>query len=602
MTSLVPDLTKCYYFLTVSNLEISKLLKNVAASYIIKDENKFRFQIIAYQRAADTIANLTGELKDYYRENKLDQLSGVGRTIQSHLIDLFKTGTTAQFEWALKDIPESVFVLMDIPSFGPKRAYKLVHKFNLSDPKTVIKELAKLASKGKIASLEGFGEKSQADILRAIAEFKEGKGKTTRMTLPYAFEIAEKLILYLKQCPDVDKVEALGSLRRRMPTVGDIDLAVASKNSKNVIEYFVNYPGKERIIEKGDISASLLVSGGRQVDLLIQPSDAFGSLLQHFTGSKNHNVHLREYALKKKLSLSEYGIKSKDGKITKYEDEEKFYNAIGLPWIPPEIREDTGEIELADRKKLPDLIKINDLKGDLHIHSSFPIEPSHDLGNNSMEEMLIKAKELNYEYLGFSEHNPSLSKHTNEKIYEIINKRNEKIEQLKSSNKYVRIIKLLEVDILPSGKLAIDNKSLNLLDAVIISIHSVFNMDKEKMTERIINGLSHPKAKILAHPTGRLLNARPGYELDWEKLFNFCNKNNKALEINSWPGRLDLTDSNIKMAINAGVKLVIDSDSHAKNQMDMQKYGIFMARRGWATKNDILNSLSYNEFRNWIEK
>jgi len=586
----------------MSNQEIAKLLKNVATAYTIKNENKFRFQIIAYLKASETIAGLNGELLEYYKEEKLDQLPGIGPTLQSHLIELFKTKKVKHFDWVLKGIPKSIFVLTDIPTFGPKKAFKLVSFFKLNNPKTVIDQLEKVAMSGKIASLEGFGEKSQSDILQAISEFKQGKGKTTRMVLPYAFEIAQKITDYLKSEKSIERVEALGSLRRRAATIGDIDFAVATKNPKKAIEHFINYPYKERVIEKGDVSASILVSGGRQIDLLIQPVESFGSLLQHFTGSKNHNVHLREYALKKGLSLSEYGIKKlkSKGKIRKYSSEEDFYNALSLDLIPPEIREDQGEIEAAIEKRLPKLVELTDIKGDFHIHSSFPIEPSHDLGKDSMEDMLEKARQLKYEYLAFSEHNPSTSKHSNKEIYELLKKRDEKIEQLKSVNKYVRIIKLLEVDILPNGDLAIDDKSLNLLDGAIVSIHSVFNMDREKMTQRVLKGLSHKKAKILAHPTGRLLNTRPGFELDFEKIFEFCKKNNKALEINSWPQRLDLFDTLIKQAVDRKIKLAIDSDSHAVTHMELQKYGVFMARRGWATKNDILNTMSYNELIDWF--
>lgn len=589
----------------MSNQEIAKLLRNIATAYIIKDENKFRFQLLAYQKASETVAGLNGELIDYYKEDKLDALPGIGPTLKSHLAELFKTGKVKHFDWVLSGIPKSVFVLTDIPSFGPKKAFKLVSHFKLDDPKTVIADLKKIANEGKIAPLEGFGEKSQSDIIRAIEEFKEGKGKTTRMVLPYAFEIAEKILTYMKIEPAVGKIEALGSFRRRSSTVGDLDFAVATKDPKKVIEHFVNYPHKERNIEKGDVSASILVSGGKQIDLLIQPLDAWGSLLQHFTGSKNHNVHLREFALKKGISLSERGFKksNKDGKIIKkFDSEEKFYNALGLQWIPPEIREDQGEIELAAKNKLPKLIELNDLKGDFHIHSSFPIEPSHDLGQSSMEEMLKKAKELNYEYLGFSEHNPSTSKHTSDQIYKILLKRDKYIENLKKSNNDVRIFKLLEVDILPNGSLAIDDKALELLDGAIVSIHSVFKMEKEEMTKRVLKGLSHPKAKILAHPTGRLINERYGYDLDFDQVFKFAKENNKAIEINSWPLRLDLPDTLVKKAIESEVKLTIDSDSHAVSQMDLQKYGVFVARRGWATKNDILNTMSYNEMANWFKK
>ncbi|MBI2613696.1 MAG: hypothetical protein HYW62_02905, partial [Candidatus Levybacteria bacterium] len=390
-------------------------------------------------------------------------------------------------------------------------------------------------------------------------------------------------------------------LRRMMPTVGDIDIAVATDRPKDAIEHFVSYPYKDRVIEKGSATSSLLTTGGAQIDLMIQSIDGFGALLQHFTGSKDHNVHLREYALKKGFSLSERGIKSlKTGKMTQYDSEEKFYEALGMDWIPPEIRENKGEIELAIQHKLPKLIELVDIKGDLHIHSKFPIEPSHDLGQTSIREMAEYARKLNYQYIGFSEHNPSVSKHTKQQIYSLISKRNEQIEQIKLSIKDIRIIKMLEIDILGSGEFAIDDKSMDLLDGAIVSIHSSFATNKDDMTKRALEGLSHPKAKILAHPTGRLLNERKGYELDFDKIFDFCKKNNKALEINSLPQRLDLPDSLIKEAVDNGVKLVVNTDSHEVSQMNLMKYGVAMARRGWATKNDILNTLSYNDFMKWL--
>lgn len=588
----------------MSNREVAKLLSNIATAYSIKNESKFRFQIIAYQKAAESIASLNGELSEYFKEGSLELLPGVGPSIRSHLEELFSKGKVKHFEWVLKGIPKSVFVLTDIPSFGPKKAFRLAMEFNLKNENTAIDDLVKVAKKGKIAVLDGFGEKSEKDIIRAIEEYKEGKGKTTRMILPYAFEISEKIRQYLLKEKAVDKVEVLGSLRRRLSTIGDIDFAVATDDSKAVIEHFVNYPYKERVIEKGEISASIMVSGGKQIDLLIQPKEAFGSLLQHFTGSKNHNVHLREYALTKGLSLSEKGIKNtkEQGKLQQYSDEEEFYKALGMQWIPPEMREDTGEIELSIAGKIPMLVKPEDIKGEFHIHSSYPIEPSHDAGKNTPEEMLEKAKDLGYGYLAFSEHNPSISRHTKRQIHEILVKRDKYLEQLKSNSKSVRIFKMLEVDILPSGELALDDEQLEVLDGAIISVHSVFSMTKEAMTDRVLKALSHKKAKILAHPTGRLLTSRSGYDLDFDKIFDFCKKNNKALEINAWPQRLDLPDSIVKQAVLKGVKLVIDSDSHAKNQMDLLVNGVFVARRGWATKNDIINTMSYNQVADWFKR
>lgn len=601
----------------MTNSEIVKILRNIAAAYSIKDEKKYRFQIIAYQKAADTIAHSHTELKVLYKEGKLKGYPGIGPSIQSYLEELFETGKVKHFDDILSTIPASVFLLVDIPSFGPKKAYRLVTEFNLNDPQTVITDLVKLAQEGKIAPLAGFGEKSQQDILQAIEEFGRGKSKSNRMVLPYALALAEQMIAYLKKNKHVKEAEPLGSLRRRRDTVGDLDIAVATDHPEEVLEYFVNYPHTDRVIEKGDRSSSIIVSSNRQIDLMVQPPEAFGSLLQHFTGSKAHNVHLREYALSKGLSLSEYGIKKKGAdernegarqrvqrdlsQWQQYSTEEDFYAALGMSWVPPEMREDTGEIELAKQNKLPKLLELKDIKGDFHLHSSFPVEQSHDSGKNSMEEMIEKALTLKYEYLGFSEHNPSVSKHTSEQTAALLQKRNKHIEQLRLKYKNrIQIFSLMETDILPNGKLAIDDAALEILDGTIVSIHSTFDMDRETMTKRVLKGLSHPKAKILAHPTGRLINQRKGYDLEWEKIFEFCVKHNKALEINSWPLRLDLPDVLVREAIKVGVKFFIDTDSHQSKEMDMMENGVFVARRGWATPDDILNAMPYNKLKEWF--
>jgi len=324
--------------------------------------------------------------------------------------------------------------------------------------------------------------------------------------------------------------------------------------------------------------------------------------LQHFTGSKHHNVALREYALKKGLSLSERGIKllNDDKKLIEFKKEEDFYKYLGLDWITPELRENLGEIELAQKNSLPNLVQLSDIKGDMHIHSDYPLDSSHDYGNASMEDMVQKAISLGYEYFGFSEHNPSVTNHSKNEIYTILERRKNKIEQIKESNKSIRIINLLEIDILANGELALDEKSFDLIDAAIVSIHSSFNSPRDKMTKRILSGLAHPKAKIFAHPTGRLLNQRPGYDVDWDELFKFVAEQNKALEINAWPERLDLPDIMVKNAKDRGVKFVIDTDSHALSHMDNMFYGVSVARRGWCEKKHILNTLPASEFVAWI--
>lgn len=548
------------------------------------------------------IAASPTEVEDLYKEDKLRNLPGIGETIRARLEELFRKGSVSHFNTVLKGIPKSVFILINVPSIGPKKAYKLTTKLSLSNPETAIEDLISKAKNHEIANIPSFGEKSELDILRALFEYKEGRGKAIRMVLPYAEEIAEGILSYLEQSPSVTKAIPLGSLRRMMPTVGDIDIAVATNKPKEAIGHFISYPYKERVVEQGSTTASILTSGGRQIDLMTQPVEGFGALMQHLTGSKDHNVRLREYALKKGLSLSEHGIKDlkKGAHLKRYDTEEEFYKALGMSWIPPELREDKGEIEQAIKHKLPRLVELGDIRGDLHVHSSFPIEPSHDLGQTSIERMVEYAKKQKYEYIGFSEHNPSISKHTSGQIYDLIARRNDHIEQIQMRTESVRIIKLLEIDILSSGKLAVNDRSMNLLDGAIVSIHSSFSTKRDEMTKRILAGLSHPKAKILAHPTGRLLNERPGYELDFDQLFDFCKKNNKALEINSWPQRLDLPDTLIREAVKGGVKLAINTDSHAVHQLILMKYGVTMARRGWATKGDIINTLKYGNLLEWL--
>lgn len=586
----------------MNNLEISKLFRDVAAAFTIKDDYKYKFQIIAYQKAADSIEHVSTELKTLFEQGNLDKIPGIGSTIKERLEELFKTGKVNHFEKVFEGISPAVFPLLDIPSFGPKTANRLVVHFNLKNPKTAVEDIKKLALEDKIQKLEGFGEKSQADIIRAINEYSTGTTKTSRMVLPYAFTLAKEVIDYLKKHKDVIEAETLGSLRRMNSTIGDIDIAVTTNNSEAVIEYFVSFPAKERVIEKGPTTASILIGGGKHVDLSVLPPKQFGSMLQHFTGSKHHNVALREYALKKQMSLSERGIKllNKDSRLIEFDTEEKFYEYLGMKWIPPEIRENKGEIEAAIANKIPNLIGIKDIKGDLHIHTNYPIDSSHDYGTSSIQEMVDRAKELKYEYIGISDHNPSIGNHTKTELYTILSKRKSIIDSIIKSNKNIRVINLLEMDILPSGDIAIDDRIKEYVDALIVSIHSSFSMNKTKMTERVLKGLSHPKAKILAHPTGRLLNSRSGYELDWNKIFNFCAKNDKAIEINAWPERLDLPDSLVKQAVENGVKFVINTDSHAISHMDNMFYGVSVARRGWAEKKDILNTLPVSEFINWI--
>lgn len=600
-----------------SNEFIASLLRSVAAAYTVEDENKFKFQIVAYERAADSVEHASSEIKDLWDEGKLSGLAGIGPAIASHLGELFQTGIVKHFNQLFSKLPAGMFPLLKIPGIGPKTAYKLTKTLKLNHPPTAIKNLKDAGVKGKIREIDGFGIESEAKILKGIEEYQ---GRSQRILLYQAEEISSEIVKYLKTNPRVVFANPLGSLRRKCSTVGDIDISVASDFPGEIINYFTNYPEKERILEAGQTTASLLLKNGKQVDLMVQPPDSYGSLLQHFTGSKHHNIKLREISLRKGYSLSEYGIrklKKKEkfsqgtemnvhpkGKLIKFSSEERFYRFLDLDLIPPELREDTGEIEAALRRStgkpggLPELIELSDIKGDFHLHTNFPIEPSHDLGENSAEEMISKALALKYDYLAFTEHNPSLSQHSESQIVDLLQKRKnwlKRIQKLLAEKSVMRIFNSLEVDIRPDGSLAVPEKGMESLDFIIVSIHSSFDQDKESMTGRILKALSCPKAKILGHPTGRILNQREGYEADWEKIFDYCIKNQKVLEISAFPRRLDLPDFLVREAVKKGVKIIISTDAHRAREMDLMTYGVSVARRGWAQKRDVVNTFPLKE-------
>jgi len=595
----------------MTNLELAQLFRNIAAVYQITGENRFR--IIAYERAADSIEHLTSEAKDYWDDGKINEIPGIGPTIAAHLDELFKTGHAKHFEKTLASIPASVFPLLLVPGIGPKRAYKLVTELHLTNEHTVIKDLLAKATLNKIEGMEGFGEKSEEEIIKNINTYLKGGIKENRINIRDADEIAGAIKEFLLKNEHITQVDVLGSLRRRVATIGDIDMAIITDDPVGAIDYFCTYR-HEKIIEKGPTGASILLTNGRQVDLRVQEKDSYGAMLQYFTGSKNHNIKLRTYALTKKCSLSEYGIKEgKKGIIKKFSSEEGFYGHLGLAYIPPELREDRGEVEAALRQAqgklpgLPDLVNFSDIKGDLHIHTSFDLEPSHDLGANSLVEILDKAAELGYSYVGISDHNPSIGNHTEKQVVSIMKRRKEYYEQqysswAKKNNNSVHLITMLEIDINPEGDLAIPTSAFAYIDAAIVSIHSSFQMTRDEMTKRIIKAVtSNDKVRIIGHPTGRLLGKREGIEIDWRELFPVLKERDVALEINAHPYRLDLPDALVYDAVKQQIPLVINSDAHEKTEMDNMQYGVSVARRGWAEKSDIRNTLSYNEFIRWLK-
>ena len=562
----------------MTNLQIAKLLRSVAAALsLASEDNKFR--ITAYERAADAVEHASSEVKDLWDDGKLKDLAGVGVAMAGHLDELFRVGRVKHFESILKEFPEGMFELLEIPGIGPKTGLKLCQEYGITRAHSAINKLEKVAKKHHLDK-----------ILQGI---KELKGRTRRMLLHVAQITADSVIEWLKIIPQVKEANTLGSLRRQTSTVGDVDISVASNDPQAVIAHFVKYPHKSRVIEAGDRTASLLLPNEYQVDLMVQSPAAYGALLQHFTGSKHHNIALREYALKKGFSLSEYGIKVND-KLRQFPDEKSFYNFLGLDWIPPELREDTGEIGLSAERKLPHLVELSDIKGDLQIHSNIDIEPSHDIGTSSINQIAQQAKSLGYEYVGLTDHNPSVSNHTEKQIIDLIQMRTKVIH---SKKRVIHVFNGLEIDIQSDGRRALPDVALELLDYACVSIHSSFRLSRKAMTDRVLSAFDHPKVKFFAHPTGRLLQEREGVELDWDQIFDFCVKNHKWLEIDGWPNRLDLPDVQVREAIKYGVKIVIDTDSHAANQLELMRYGISVARRGWATKSDIINTANLTDMK-----
>jgi DNA polymerase (family 10) len=586
----------------------------MAAAYQILDEN--RFKIIAYERAADSIEHLTSEVKDLWDDKKLSEIPGVGPAIVGHLDELFRTGKVKHFESVMGKVPQSVFPLLSIPGIGPKKAYKLVKELHLKNEKNAVQDLEKAVNAHKIAPIEGFGEKSEDDILQNIKTYHKGAVKEKRILLFEADRISDDVIKFLTKHHEVKQVDALGSLRRKVATIGDIDIAIMTEKPDDAIAYFCTYPHK-KIIEQGPTGASLLLHNGSQVDLRVQEEASYGAMLQYFTGSKNHNIKLRTYALTKGMSLSEYGIKLSGQKtenrkqkaefILPFDTEEKFYNYIGLDWIPPELREDHGEVEAAIQHKLPRLVEPSDIKGDLHLHTSYDLEPSHDLGANSIEEVLDQAQTLGYDYIGISDHNPSVGNHTDGQIVAIMKKRrdfytNHIAAWNKTHHTSIHAFISLEVDIKPDGTLAFPENAFEFVDFVIASVHSSFNLSKTEMTKRILRALtSNPKVKMLGHPTGRLLGKREGYEADWPEIFTLCKEHDIALEINASPYRLDLPDALVYDAVKLGCRFSVNTDAHSVSEMVMMKYGVSVARRGWAKKSDIINAFGYNEIKEWLE-
>ena len=557
------------------NHEIAKIFREIADHL---DMGDVPFRPYAYRKAADVIESNKEDVGQVYERGGLKELEampGVGKNIALKIEEYIKRGSIRYHERLKKKTPVEIEELIRIEGVGPKTVKTLFRALNIR----TVKELEKAAKEGKIAELEGFGEKSQDEILRGIEFLKKTEG---RVLLGRAIPRAEEVLSFLKDAPEVRRVDAAGSLRRMKETIGDVDLLAASDDPEKVMERFVAMEGVEKVWGKGKTKASVRMKEGFNIDLRVVPIESYGSALQYFTGSKEHNIALRRVAIEKGMKVNEYGIFRGRERVAG-RTEEEVYSALGMQFIPPEMREDTGEITLALAGRLPELIGYGEIKGDLHCHSSW------SGGENTIEEMARKAIELGYSYIGIADHTKYLRIKNGIDEKDLAKQRKE-IDKINLKFTDFKILQGCEANILKDGSIDIDDKALEKLDFVIAGVHSHFKMDKREMTDRIIKAMENHHVDVISHPTGRIIGRRGEHEIDLDKVIDVAKRTGTVLEINSFPERLDLSDLNIRKLVGVGVKMIINTDAHRREQMDLMRLGVAQARRGWAKKGDLINS------------
>jgi len=578
----------------MSNQEIAKILYEISELLEMKD---IPFKPRAYEKAALAIENLEEEVEEIYNKGglkALKEIPGVGESIAEKIEEIIKTGHLKYYEKLKKKMPVDLEEITAVEGVGPKMVMKLYKHLGIK----TLHDLEKAAKAGKIRGLEGFGEKTEQNILQGIEFLKKSQG---RFVLGFVMPKIREIENRIKSLKGVKQAVVGGSIRRRKETVGDGDILVAvssPKIAKKVVDYFIHMPEVVYVYSKGETKSSVKLNNGMDFDLRVVPEESFGAALQYFTGNKDHNIILRKIAIKKGYKLNEYGL-FKGKKMIAGRTEEEIYKALGLQWMEPELRTNTGEIEAAQRGKLPKIINYNDLRGDLQIQTTWSD------GASSIEEYVEEAMKLGLEYITITDHTKGLAVTggLNEKDLEKQGKEIDRINQkLKKENKKFKILKGAEVNIKKDGSLDISDKTLKKLDVVGVAVHSGFKMSKRQMTERVIKAIKNPNADILFHPTGRVINRRPPYELDIEKIIRAAKETNTILEIDAYPDRLDLKDEHVRMAVKAGVKLSIDSDSHHVSHMRYLEFGIAQARRGWATKKDVVNTQPLDKFLKSLKK
>jgi len=567
--------------LKVDASKIASMFREMADLLSIKGENPFRIR--AYEKAADALERLPGNLEELYKQGKLKNVPGLGKGMLEKISAILDTGKLAAYEDLKREIPESVRELLFIPEIGPKTVKILFEKVGVRDVET----LEKVVKSGQLRNLPGMGAKTEENILRGIKLYRTSRA---RILLGRALPLVEKVITELKSRASswIDKISPAGSLRRGKETIGDIDILVSSNHSSPVMDIFTHLSCVREIMAKGETKSSILTNQGLQIDLRVVSPDSFGAALQYFTGSRSHNINLRERAIKRGWKINEYGVFTQEGEKIAGRDEKEMYACLGLSFIPPELREDRGEIEAAEQGKLPSLIKEGDIKGDLHIHSKMSD------GSETIEQLVRKAREKGYEYIAITDHSSSLRIGRGLSI-EALLAQIEEIEGINSQLRDFRVLAGSEVDIRKDGSLDFPDEILAKLDIVIVALHTGFKQDKETITNRVVKAMQNPLVRIFAHPTGRLLGEREPYSIDLDRILRVAKDKGIWLEINSQPQRLDLTDIWIMEARKRGVKMVINTDAHNKEGLDFISLGVITARRGWLEPADVINTLSAEE-------
>ncbi len=565
----------------MQNKAIADMLEEIASMIELEPGDR-HFEVRAYRRAALSIETLQEDVADILRNrgmNGLKEISGVGEGIGAKIKEFIETGKMRKYDELKKKYPVDFKGLTKVQGLGPKKIIKLYRKLGVTD----LESLKKAISSHKIMKLDGFGEKSEAEMEKALGFLESSKG---RLTLGQALPEAESIAMKLRKSKLAYRVEVAGSLRRMRETIGDIDILVISSEPKKVMEFAANLDEVESVMARGETKATFWLTVGTSCDIRVVEQNSFGSAMQYFTGSKSHGVKVRQIAIKKGFSLSEYGLFDKKGKTVASESEEEIYKRIGMDYIEPEMRENIGEIELAIKHMLPKLIRYGDVVGDLHVHTT------HSDGAEKIEEMASYAEKIGMKYIGISDHSQSefvahgMDDAKFMEYFNEIDRLNEKLEGR------IRILKSGEVDILKDGSLDLSNKTLDEMDYVLATVHGNRNMDRESMTKRVITALSSGRVDIWAHPTGRLINAREPLQLDLDKIFEVAKDNDVVMEIDAYPDRLDLNDENIRKAKSYGLKFAIDTDAHRASNFDFIRYGIGTARRGWLEKKDVINTMN----------